>query len=100
MVREKISINTKNERRQLVLKKKSQINNDILATKKKEFETKMNQMVNSQIHTRQMNLNKLNKTLIKTIVHTAEKSTKESPTNQYTFKILDEARKLIEKRKN
>lgn len=35
MVRGKININTKNERRKLILKKKPQINNDILATKKK-----------------------------------------------------------------
>ena len=48
MVRGKISINTNNERGKLVLKKKSQINNDILATKKKEFETKINQMIRSQ----------------------------------------------------
>ena len=59
MVRRKISINTNNETK-LVLKKKSQINNDILATKKEEFETKINQMIRSQKNTRKMKLNKLN----------------------------------------
>ena len=34
MIRGKVSINTKNKRRKLILKKKSQINNDILAAKK------------------------------------------------------------------
>ena len=99
MVREKISINTNNEREKLILKKKPQINNDILATKKKELETKINQMIKSQTNTRKMSLNELNETLTKIAVNTAERLTKKSSTNPYTFKILDETRKLIEKRK-
>ena len=39
-----------------------------------------------------MSLNELNETLTKIIVNTAEKFTKESPTNQYTFKVSDETR--------
>ena len=70
-----------------------------LQQRRKEFETKINQMIKSQINTRKLSRNKLNETLTKISVNTAERLAKKSSTNQYTFKILDETRKLIEKRK-
>ncbi|CAF1551874.1 unnamed protein product, partial [Didymodactylos carnosus] len=77
MVRDKIRINTKNERRKLILKKKPQINNDLLTTKQNEFETKIDQMIKTQINIKEMNIDEINETLTKIIVDTAGKLAKE-----------------------
>ena len=96
MVRGKMSIDTKNEKK-LIIKKKLQINHGMPATKKTEFETKIDQMIKKQINVREKNLNEVIETLTKIIVGTAEKLEKKPPTNQDAFKISNETRKLMEK---
>ncbi|CAF1269404.1 unnamed protein product [Didymodactylos carnosus] len=85
MVRDKIRINTKNERRKLILKKKPQINNDLLTTKQNEFETKIDQMIKTQINIKEMNIDEINETLTKIIVDTAGKLAKEPNSNSQNF---------------